>query len=77
MQRPRLAFLFDVLNFLQIVRLLSTRGHYTIDLIVGVGAAILFDSLAGTYIQGNNIEFYCNGGFKTFSKLGNETPEAL
>ncbi|KAE9584551.1 putative inositolphosphotransferase Aur1/Ipt1 [Lupinus albus] len=49
MQRWKLALLFDILNVLQIVRLLGTRGHYTIDLAVGVGAAILFDSLAQKY----------------------------
>ena len=49
MQRWKLAWLFDTLNVLQSVRLLGTRGHYTIDLAVGVGAGILFDSLAGKY----------------------------
>ena len=51
MQRWELARTFDALNLLQIVRLLGTRGHYTIDLAVGVGAGILFDSLAGKYVQ--------------------------
>ncbi|CAM8924082.1 unnamed protein product [Rhodiola kirilowii] len=49
MQRWNLARLFDLLNVLQVVRLLGTRGHYTIDLAVGVGAGILFDSLGGKY----------------------------
>ncbi|XP_010241545.1 PREDICTED: phosphatidylcholine:diacylglycerol cholinephosphotransferase 1-like [Nelumbo nucifera] len=49
MQRRELAWLFDTLNVLQVVRLLGTRGHYTIDLAVGVGAGLLFDSLAGKY----------------------------
>ncbi|KAJ7012090.1 phosphatidylcholine:diacylglycerol cholinephosphotransferase 1 isoform X1 [Populus alba] len=49
MQRWELAWTFDVLNALQVIRLLGTRGHYTIDLVVGVGAGILFDSLAGKY----------------------------
>ena len=49
MRRWELAWTFDVLNVLQAVRLLGTRGHYTIDLAVGVGAGILFDSLAGKY----------------------------
>lgn len=44
-----MAWLFDVLNVLQAVRLLGTRGHYTIDLAVGVGAGVLFDFLAGKY----------------------------
>lgn len=48
-QRWELARTFDALNALQFVRLLATRGHYTIDLAVGVGAGILFDSLAGKY----------------------------
>ncbi|XP_061340097.1 phosphatidylcholine:diacylglycerol cholinephosphotransferase 1-like [Gastrolobium bilobum] len=51
MQRWELAWSFDVLNVLQSVRLLGTRGHYTIDLAVGVGAGILFDSLAGKYVD--------------------------
>lgn len=51
MQRWELALIFDTLNALQVIRLLSTRGHYTIDLVVGVGAGILFDSLAGKYVQ--------------------------
>ncbi|KAL2338159.1 hypothetical protein Fmac_012605 [Flemingia macrophylla] len=49
MRRWELAWTFDVLNVLQAVRLLASRGHYTIDLAVGVGAGILFDSLAGKY----------------------------
>ncbi|CAA7021121.1 unnamed protein product [Microthlaspi erraticum] len=49
MQRFRLATVFDILNVLQMIRLLGTRGHYTIDLAVGVGAAIFFYSLAGKY----------------------------
>ncbi|XP_057454165.1 phosphatidylcholine:diacylglycerol cholinephosphotransferase 1-like [Lotus japonicus] len=49
MQRWELAWTFDVLNMLQAVRLLGTRGHYTIDLAVGLGAGFLFDSLAGKY----------------------------
>ncbi|XP_028779165.1 phosphatidylcholine:diacylglycerol cholinephosphotransferase 1 [Neltuma alba] len=49
MKRWELAWTFDVLNVLQSVRLLGTRGHYTIDLAVGLGAGILFDSLAGRY----------------------------
>ncbi|KAF2293187.1 hypothetical protein GH714_038789 [Hevea brasiliensis] len=49
MERWELAWTFDVLNVLQAVRLLGTRGHYTIDLAAGVGAGFLFDSLAGKY----------------------------
>lgn len=49
MNRWELAWTFDLLNVLQVVRLLGTRGHYTIDLAVGVGAGILFDFLAGKY----------------------------
>lgn len=49
MERLELARLFDVLNVLQVVRLLGTRGHYTIDLAVGVGAGMLFDSLGAKY----------------------------
>ncbi|KAK9149618.1 hypothetical protein Scep_008375 [Stephania cephalantha] len=48
-KRWEMARLFDSLNALQMVRLLGTRGHYTIDLAVGVGAGMLFDSLAGKY----------------------------
>ncbi|XP_055829817.1 phosphatidylcholine:diacylglycerol cholinephosphotransferase 1-like [Solanum dulcamara] len=56
MQRWKLSYLFDTLNVLQTVRLLSTRGHYTIDLAVGVGAGILFDSLAGKYEENRKKE---------------------
>lgn len=51
-QRWEMAMTFDILNILQVVRLLSTRGHYTIDLAVGVGAGVLFDHLAGKYLAG-------------------------
>ena len=56
MQRWELAWTFDTLNFLQVVRLLGTRGHYTIDLVVGVGAGILFDSFAGKYVESKKKE---------------------
>ncbi|TYH16634.1 hypothetical protein ES288_A05G131400v1 [Gossypium darwinii] len=49
MQRRVMAWLFDILNVLQSLRLSATRGHYTIDLAVGLGAGILFDFLAGKY----------------------------
>ncbi|KAJ8644701.1 hypothetical protein MRB53_006449 [Persea americana] len=55
MQRHELAWTFDMLNLLQGVRLLVTRGHYTIDLAVGVGAGVLFDSLAGKYEESKKI----------------------
>ncbi|CAI8601323.1 unnamed protein product [Vicia faba] len=51
MKRWELACTFDVLNVLQAVRLLGTRGHYTIDLFVGLGAGYLFDSFAGKYVE--------------------------
>ncbi|KAK4735660.1 hypothetical protein R3W88_009921 [Solanum pinnatisectum] len=51
MQRWEMARVFDTLNVLQVVRLLSTRGHYTIDLAVGIGAGILFDSMARNYVE--------------------------
>ncbi|KAL3736790.1 hypothetical protein ACJRO7_025686 [Eucalyptus globulus] len=69
MQRWELAWLFDALNVLQMVRLLGTRGHYTIDLAVGIGAGILFDSLAGKYEESKKMS---KGG------IGNGIPkEAL
>ncbi|KAL2928099.1 Phosphatidylcholine:diacylglycerol cholinephosphotransferase 1, partial [Bienertia sinuspersici] len=55
MQRRELAWAFDFLNVLQMLRLLGSRGHYTIDLAVGVGAGILFDSLAGKYEESRKI----------------------
>ncbi|XP_048129719.1 phosphatidylcholine:diacylglycerol cholinephosphotransferase 1-like [Rhodamnia argentea] len=55
MQRWELAWLFEALNVLQMVRLLGTRGHYTIDLAVGIGAGMLFDSLAGKYEEGKKM----------------------
>ncbi|XP_058728897.1 phosphatidylcholine:diacylglycerol cholinephosphotransferase 1-like [Vicia villosa] len=51
MKRWEMAWTFDVLNVLQAVRLLGTRGHYTIDLVVGLGAGYLFDSFAGKYVE--------------------------
>ncbi|CAK7356935.1 unnamed protein product [Dovyalis caffra] len=60
MQRWELAWTFDVLNVLQVIRLLGTRGHYTIDLAVGVGAGILFDSLAGKYQEFKRRESIAN-----------------
>lgn len=48
-KRSQLAFAFDTFNALQSLRLLATRGHYTIDLAAGAGAGWLFDSLAGKY----------------------------
>ncbi|RLN12389.1 hypothetical protein C2845_PM09G17860 [Panicum miliaceum] len=49
--RLALARLYDALNALQVVRLLACRGHYTIDLAVGVGAGVLFDTIAGWYFD--------------------------
>lgn len=66
-QRWGLAWTFDILNLLQVIRLLGTRGHYTIDLAVGVGAGFLFDSLAGHYeacLQRKNLD---NKLAKTFA----------
>ncbi|KAG2305941.1 hypothetical protein Bca52824_025689 [Brassica carinata] len=68
MQRLRLAMLFDILNVLQSIRLLGTRGHYTIDLAVGVGAGILFDSLAGKYEEMMNKRHNLGNGFSLISK---------
>ncbi|CAL9101941.1 unnamed protein product, partial [Musa textilis] len=48
-RRRGMARVFDALNLLQSVRLLASRGHYTIDLAVGVGAGYVFDNLAGKY----------------------------
>lgn len=66
MKRWELAWTFDVLNVLQAVRLLGTRGHYTIDLAVGLGAGILFDCLAGKYEESKKktIPSSCNGATK-------------
>ncbi|KAJ6704430.1 PHOSPHATIDYLCHOLINE:DIACYLGLYCEROL CHOLINEPHOSPHOTRANSFERASE 1-RELATED [Salix viminalis] len=55
MQRWELARTFDLLNVLQAIRLIGTRGHYTIDIAAGVGAGVLFDSLAGKYVQRKSI----------------------
>ncbi|KAK6915060.1 hypothetical protein RJ641_020177 [Dillenia turbinata] len=76
-QRWELAYLFDSLNLLQAVRLLGSRGHYTIDLAVGVGAGMLFDSLAGNYEEGkrkvrggiNGVNGNGNGHFVDFVKV--------
>lgn len=71
MQRWELAWTFDALNLLQAVRLLGTRGHYTIDLAVGVGAGILFDSLAGKYEESKRLIS------KVVSTTSNGAKEAL
>lgn len=55
MQRWESAWAFDMLNVLQFVRLLSTRGHYTIDLVVGVGAGMLFDMIAANYLENKKL----------------------
>ncbi|CAL5042021.1 unnamed protein product [Urochloa decumbens] len=54
--RVALARLYDALNLLQVVRLLACRGHYTIDLAVGVGAGVLFDTIAGWYFDAKNAD---------------------
>lgn len=60
--RDEMAKIFDCLNVLQGLRLLVTRGHYTIDLAVGAGAGILFDYLAGRYLEKEtNMELRSNG----------------
>ncbi|XP_020261624.1 phosphatidylcholine:diacylglycerol cholinephosphotransferase 1-like [Asparagus officinalis] len=48
-KRYNMAWTFDVLNVFQSLRLLATRGHYTVDLAAGLGAGFLFDALAGKY----------------------------
>ncbi|XP_039123971.1 phosphatidylcholine:diacylglycerol cholinephosphotransferase 1-like [Dioscorea cayenensis subsp. rotundata] len=70
MKRYQMARCFDALNALQALRLLATRGHYTIDLAVGVGAGLLFDNLAGKYERGSAKSKHggsccCNCGFFT------------
>ncbi|KAH0467399.1 hypothetical protein IEQ34_004637 [Dendrobium chrysotoxum] len=54
MRRQRLAIAFDVLNCLQALRLLVTRGHYTIDLAAGIGAGFVCDVLSGMYEERNS-----------------------
>ncbi|CAN6177613.1 unnamed protein product [Urochloa humidicola] len=54
--RLALARLYDALNVLQGVRLLACRGHYTIDLAVGVGAGVLFDTISGWYFDAKNAD---------------------
>lgn len=49
MQCCHLALVVNILNTLQSLRLLATRGHYTIDLAVGAGAGWVCDLLAGKY----------------------------
>ncbi|KAJ4770131.1 Phosphatidylcholine:diacylglycerol cholinephosphotransferase 1 [Rhynchospora pubera] len=51
MKRYKMAWSFDALNILQAIRLLASRGHYTIDLATGLGAGFLFDILAGRYLE--------------------------
>ncbi|KAF5197774.1 Phosphatidylcholine:diacylglycerol cholinephosphotransferase [Thalictrum thalictroides] len=47
--RGKVALVIDLMNVMQMARLLGTRGHYTIDVAVGVGAGLFCDSLAGKY----------------------------
>ncbi|KAF3337014.1 Phosphatidylcholine:diacylglycerol [Carex littledalei] len=54
MERYKMAWGFDILNVLQAVRLLASRGHYTIDLATGVGAGFLFDVFSGWYLESKN-----------------------
>ncbi|KAJ4804962.1 Phosphatidic acid phosphatase-related/PAP2 protein [Rhynchospora pubera] len=54
MERYKMAWGFDILNVLQAVRLLASRGHYTIDLATGLGAGFLFDVFAGWYLDSKN-----------------------
>lgn len=56
MHRWEMSWAFDTLNVLQFVRLLATRGHYTIDLVVGVGAGILFDYIAAKYEESKKLK---------------------
>ena len=46
-QRTRLAVCVHVLNALQMIRLLATRGHYSIDLIIGWHVAVHVANSAG------------------------------
>ncbi|KAK8914248.1 hypothetical protein KSP39_PZI024502 [Platanthera zijinensis] len=55
MRRHKLASAFDYINALQALRLLAARGHYTIDLAVGIAAGFFFDILAGKYQERNNV----------------------
>ncbi|PQQ18536.1 phosphatidylcholine:diacylglycerol cholinephosphotransferase 1 [Prunus yedoensis var. nudiflora] len=64
MQRWEMAWTFDALNVLQALRLLGTRGHYTIDLAVGVGAGFLFDSLEGKYEESKRSKAPTTNGTK-------------
>uniref|UniRef100_A0A7I4C4M6 AtPDCT1/2 transmembrane domain-containing protein n=1 Tax=Physcomitrium patens TaxID=3218 RepID=A0A7I4C4M6_PHYPA len=47
--RMRGALLMDTLNVLQMVRLLASRGHYTIDLVIGAFAGWACYYVAGLY----------------------------
>ncbi|CAA6662064.1 unnamed protein product [Spirodela intermedia] len=56
--RQAMAAAFDALNLLQVLRLLATRGHYSIDLAAGVGAGVLFDVLAGKYEKSHRRRYH-------------------
>lgn len=58
-QRNRLGFVVDISNVLQSLRLLATRGHYTIDLAVGAAAGWVCDLLAGKYDEDGDYQ-ECN-----------------
>jgi hypothetical protein len=54
------AILVHILNVLQVVRLLATRGHYSIDMIIGWYVAVYVSAPAGRlgryYSQGANVQ---------------------
>uniref|UniRef100_A0A8R7R7D1 AtPDCT1/2 transmembrane domain-containing protein n=1 Tax=Triticum urartu TaxID=4572 RepID=A0A8R7R7D1_TRIUA len=58
--RRRLAVLYDTLNLLQFVRLLACRGHYTIDLAVGVGAGPSHDVVKRRPVNCNTTHYRAN-----------------
>lgn len=66
--RMRAALFMDTLNVLQTVRLLATRGHYTIDLVCGVFAGWACYHVAGLYEEGMKPALMASAGVPAHHK---------
>lgn len=75
----RWSVFFHALNLLQIVRLLATRGHYSIDLIIGWAVAVYVvvpaDRLARWYTHDRPIAFPKTSLHAFESFIGTERPK--
>ena len=72
--RMRAALFMDTLNLLQTVRLLATRGHYTIDLVCGAFAGWACYHVAGLYEEGMKPALMASAGVPAHHKT-NDTQD--